>query len=92
MNYVDIFLLLVMVLAVWAGWKRGFIIGSINLIVWIGSLLAGFFFYQYAGNFLKQVFPRLGEWTLPLAFFFDCCSFKNFFGSHLQSYFTANAT
>ncbi|HWI89983.1 MAG TPA: CvpA family protein [Flavisolibacter sp.] len=69
MNYVDIFLLLVMVLAVWAGWKRGFIIGSINLIVWIGSLLAGFFFYQYAGNFLKQVFPRLGEWTLPLAFF-----------------------
>jgi uncharacterized protein YkwD len=69
MNYVDIFLLLVMALAVWAGWKRGFIIGSINLIVWIGSLLAGFFFYQYAGNFLKQVFPRLGEWTLPLAFF-----------------------
>ena len=69
MNYVDIILLLVMALAVWAGWKRGFIIGSINLIVWIGSLLAGFFFYQYAGNFLKQAFPRLGEWTLPLAFF-----------------------
>jgi len=69
MNYVDIILLLVMALAVWAGWKRGFIIGSINLIVWIGSLLAGFFFYQYAGNFLKETFPRLGEWTLPIAFF-----------------------
>lgn len=68
MNYVDIILLLVMALAVWAGWKRGFIIGSINLIVWIGSLLAGFFFYQYAGGFLTETFPRLGEWTLPLAF------------------------
>lgn len=69
MNYVDIILLLVMAVAVWAGWKRGFIIGSINLIVWIGSLLAGFFFYQYGGNILKTAFPKLGEWTLPLAFF-----------------------
>lgn len=69
MNYVDIILLLVMVLAVWGGWKKGFIIGSINLAVWIGSLLAGFFFYQYAGDLLKEAFPRLGVWTLPIAFF-----------------------
>lgn len=68
MNYVDIILLLVMALAVWGGWKRGFIIGSINLIVWIGSLLAGFFFYQYAGNLLRDYFPRMGVWTLPIAF------------------------
>jgi uncharacterized protein YkwD len=68
MNYVDIILLLVIALAVWAGWKRGFIIGSINLIVWIGSLLGGFFFYQYAGEFLKASFPKLGVWTLPIAF------------------------
>jgi uncharacterized protein YkwD len=57
-----------MALAVWGGWKRGFIIGSVNLIVWIGSLLAGFFFYQYAGEFLKTNFPHLGVWTLPIAF------------------------
>jgi uncharacterized protein YkwD len=68
MNYVDIILLLVIALAVWGGWRKGFIIGSINLISWIGSLLAGFFFYQYAGNFLKDTFPRLGVWTLPIAF------------------------
>jgi len=69
MNYVDIILLFVMALAVWAGWRKGFIIGTINLIVWIGSLLAGFLFYQYAGNLLKENFPRLGVWTLPIAFF-----------------------
>jgi len=68
MNYVDIILLLVMVLAVWAGWRKGFIIGSINLVVWIGSLLCGFFLYQYAGNLLKASFPSLGVWTLPIAF------------------------
>jgi len=68
MNYVDIILLLVMALAVWGGWRKGFIIGSINLIVWIGSLLAGFFLYQYAGELLKANFPNLGVWTLPIAF------------------------
>lgn len=70
MNYVDIILLLIMALAVWGGWKRGFIIGAINLIVWIGSLLAGFFFYQDAGNFLKEAFPQLDVWALPIAFLF----------------------
>ena len=68
MNYVDIILLFVMAIAVWAGWKKGFIIGSINLIVWIGSLLAGFFLYQYAGEVLKINFPALGVWTLPITF------------------------
>lgn len=68
MNYVDIILLLVMALAVWGGLRKGFIIGSINLFVWIGSLLAGFFLYQYAGELLRANFPKLGEWTLPIAF------------------------
>lgn len=68
MNYVDIILLFVMALAVWGGWQRGFIIGSINLIIWIGSLLAGFFFYQYLGNVLRTNLPSLGVWTLPVSF------------------------
>ena len=68
MNYVDIILLLVIALAVWGGWQKGFIIGSINLVVWIGSLLAGFFFYQYAGQLLKANFPKLDVWSLPIAF------------------------
>jgi len=68
MNYVDIILLFVMALAVWGGWQRGFIVGSINLIIWIGSLLAGFFFYQYIGNILRTNFPSVGVWTLPISF------------------------
>ena len=70
MNYVDFILLIVIALAVWGGWLKGFIFGSINLIVWIGSLLTGFFFYRCSGNFLKTAFHSLGVWTLPLAFIF----------------------
>lgn len=68
MNYVDIILLLVMALAVWGGWQRGFIVGSINLVIWIGSVLAGFFLYQYLGNVLRTNLPSLGVWTLPISF------------------------
>ena len=56
MNYVDVLLLLVIALAVWTGWKKGFILGTINLIIWTGSLLAGFILYQQAGSLLKNLF------------------------------------
>ncbi|HEU4472601.1 MAG TPA: CvpA family protein [Flavisolibacter sp.] len=68
MNYVDIILLLVVALAIWGGWQKGFILGTINLLVWIGSLVVGFFCYKYLGVFLERIFPSLGVWTLPLAF------------------------
>jgi uncharacterized protein YkwD/uncharacterized membrane protein required for colicin V production len=68
MNYVDVILLAIIALAIWAGWKKGFILGSVNLLVWIGSLVAGFIFYPYLGNILQQIFPALGVWNTPLAF------------------------
>ena len=68
MNYVDVLLLLVIALAVWTGWKKGFILGTINLIIWTGSLLAGFILYQQAGSLLRNLFPAIGVWALPLAF------------------------
>jgi uncharacterized protein YkwD len=68
MNYVDLILLLIVLLAVYGGWRKGFILGSINLVVWIGSLIIGFLFYKYMGTLLQGFFPALGVWTLPLAF------------------------
>src|SRR5438067_1894028 len=68
MNVIDAVLLLVVVLAVWAGWQKGFILGTINLIVWLGSLAAGFLFYRYLGAAIDRFFPSLGVWNLPLAF------------------------
>ena len=68
MNYIDLILVLIAALAVWAGWKKGFILGTINLLVWIGSLLAGFVFYHQAAAWLQSVFPGIGVWSTPLAF------------------------
>jgi uncharacterized protein YkwD len=69
MNWVDVVLVLVVLLAIWGGWQRGFILGTLDLVNWIGSVLLGFLFYPYLANFLKLIFPSLGSWLLPLAFF-----------------------
>lgn len=68
MNLVDIILLLVIALALWAGWAKGFILGVLDLLVWVGSLLAGFFLYKYLADAVGNIFPSLGVWRLPLAF------------------------
>ncbi|HEX2607365.1 MAG TPA: CvpA family protein [Flavisolibacter sp.] len=68
MNWVDAGLIVIVLLAMWAGWLKGFIMGTVDLIVWVGSLIAGFLAYKYLGNFLHVHFPSLGVWSLPLAF------------------------
>ncbi len=67
MNFIDIALILVVLLALWSGWKKGFVIGSFDLLSWLGTLAIGFFGYKYLASFLARFFS-LGEWTLPLAF------------------------
>jgi uncharacterized protein YkwD len=68
MNWIDLLLVLVILLAAWSGYKRGFILGSLELISWLGSLAAAFWLYQYLSRFLQIVIPALGIWTMPLAF------------------------
>ena len=67
MNWVDLALLLVVLLAIWSGWRSGFILGTLDLANWIGSVLLGFLFYPYLARFLQMIFPALGAWLLPLA-------------------------
>ena len=68
MNLIDVLLILIVVLAMWGGWVKGFIIGIADLCVWLGSLLIGFFFYQGVGELMQKAFPALGVWNQPLAF------------------------
>jgi uncharacterized protein YkwD len=68
MNWVDVSLILIVLLAILSGWQRGFISGSLNLIAWIGSLLIGFHFYPYTANFIEAHIASLDVWTLPVAF------------------------
>jgi uncharacterized protein YkwD len=68
MNLIDVLLGIIVLLAIWSGWQKGFIVGSLGLISWLSSLYLGFYFYPYAANFIKQYITDLGVWTLPVAF------------------------
>lgn len=68
MNGIDALLLLIVALALWAGWHKGFIAGLADIAVWGGSLLVGFFFYQETGHLLQKALPALHVWSMPLAF------------------------
>lgn len=75
MNWVDIVLVLVFVLAIIGGWYRGFVLGSLDLISWIGSFVLGYTFYPYVAQFLER-FLTLGVWLLPSAFIITVVLFR----------------
>ena len=68
MNWIDIVLIAVILMAVWSGWSKGFLLGSLELLGWLGSVCAGFAFYPYTVNIFQRFFPSLGIWITPLAF------------------------
>ncbi len=68
MNYIDIILLLIMAFCIWLNYRRGFIISSLHLIAWIGSLVISFLVYELLNTLLLKVFPLLNFWAPPLSF------------------------
>ena len=68
MNWIDIFLIAVILIAVWSGWNKGFLLGSFALLGWLASVYAGFVFYPYVEKFFERYIPSLGVWSTPLAF------------------------
>ena len=68
MNWVDISLIIVVILSVFTGWRKGFIRGTLDLATWVGSVLAGFFFYRSVAALIEEYFESFGVWTFPVAF------------------------
>ncbi len=60
-------MILIVLLAVIAGWYRGFISSTLALLTWAGSFALAYLFYPYVANFLDRLFDA-GPWLLPLAF------------------------
>jgi len=67
MNWVDIILIIVFAISVWAGWRNGFILGSVYLITWTGSLLLAYIFYPSLSNVMGNLF-NMGPWLNPVSF------------------------
>jgi uncharacterized protein YkwD len=66
---VDVLLVLVVCLAVWQGWRRGFLLGMLDLASWAGSILFALRFYQPVARWIG---PRVDfwdeAWDMPVAF------------------------
>ncbi len=69
-NWIDILLVLIVLFSVAAGGRRGFILSFLDLVRWIGSLLAGLFFYQTVSRRLGLLTDWTEIWNQPIAFIF----------------------
>ncbi|MDQ3043327.1 MAG: CvpA family protein [Acidobacteriota bacterium] len=67
-NLIDALLVFIVLLSVIFGWQRGFILGLLDLLRWIGSLLAALYFYQPISRLLGRLADWSEIWTQPLAF------------------------
>lgn len=70
MNFIDIFLILIILLSAFNGWRRGFIFGLFDIIRWFGSAAAAFILYNPAARIFGWLTGWAEIWTLPIAFLF----------------------
>ncbi len=84
-NVIDIVLLLVILLSALNGWRRGFILGLLDLIGWILGLVAGLRFYQPVARWLGAHIDLWSDvWDQPIAFVLIAASIG--VAVHLLSY------
>jgi uncharacterized protein YkwD/uncharacterized membrane protein len=69
-NFIDIFLVLIILLSAFNGWRRGFVLGIFDIIRWFGSIAAAFILYNPVAGFFSWLTDWSEIWTLPLAFLF----------------------
>lgn len=67
-NWIDVLLFLIVALSVLSGWMRGFVLGALDFLRWICSLLAALFFYQTIAGWLGSVNDWKETWNQPFAF------------------------
>lgn len=68
-NYVDLILVLLILLVIYRGWQKGFIIGFLELTLLAASYWTAFSFYLYLATFLNDEFGIEERWLFPLSFF-----------------------
>ena len=79
MNWVDLALVVIFLLAVWAGYHRGFILGSLDLMSWAGSFITAYMLYGYTKVLLEKLFD-LKVWLLPVSFILTLLVARLIFG------------
>jgi uncharacterized protein YkwD len=68
MNLIDILLILVVILATWGGWRKGFILGILDLLALGISLIGTFLLYPFLATFISKNIYSEHAWTPPVSF------------------------
>jgi uncharacterized protein YkwD len=71
MNLIDVVLSIIILLSVYSGYKKGFVIGTADLLLLALGLLFAFWAYGYVAGFIENRTTWFGVWTRPLAFIFS---------------------
>jgi uncharacterized protein YkwD len=74
MNIIDLFLIIVVLFSVYNGYLKGFILGTLQLVLLAAGLIFAFLMYPYVAVFLQKHWASLGIWTVPLSFIFALIS------------------
>jgi uncharacterized protein YkwD len=69
LNYVDFILIAIILLAVFHSYRRGFILGALELVALAASILTAFLSYLYIATFLDDNYQIEERWLFPLSFF-----------------------
>lgn len=65
-NWIDIFLVLVIALSAFSGWQRGFLLGFVDLVRLIGSWAVALLLYRPLSDLLGMVTDWDEIWRLPI--------------------------
>lgn len=68
MNYIDLLLVIIVILSLWSGIQKGFILGMVELSCWLGGLLLTFLLYPYVVSLLESQNIATGLWAIGLSF------------------------
>ena len=67
-SVIDLLLLLVIMLSAVLGWRRGFILSTLDLVRWVGSWMAALFLYRPVSAWIGGLADSSDVWLNPIAF------------------------
>ncbi|MDP3470132.1 MAG: CvpA family protein [Daejeonella sp.] len=68
MNYIDLILISIILLAVWRGWAKGFLVSATEIFIWLGSLIVALLFSEFLATALEELFDISIHLLRPLSF------------------------
>jgi uncharacterized protein YkwD/uncharacterized membrane protein required for colicin V production len=68
MNIVDLLIIIVVLVSIWTGFRRGGILSGLILLSWVSTLALALVLYKPVSGVLLKVLPQTGVWSPALGF------------------------